>query len=264
MEPSTPGRDERRLVRRWRTEGDVAAREELIARMLPLARSIARRYANRGEPLDDLEQVACAGSAEGRRRLRPRPRGALGQLRDSDDRGELKRHFRDRGWMMRVPRELQELHARVVSARGRLRDDLGRSPTVTELTAAVGADEEASSRRCVRPMPTARCRSTRRRATAVSRSRPRRWRPATTSGPRRERCCRRVARAARTGARDRAAAVLRGPDAARDRRRARPLADARLAAHPADRRRVARADRLRRGGLSAPRGSDSADETPFS
>ncbi len=142
MEPSTPGRDERRLVRRWRTEGDVAAREELIARMLPLARSIARRYANRGEPLDDLEQVACVGLLKAVDGFDPDREVRLASYAIPTIAGELKRHFRDRGWMMRVPRELQELHARVVSARGRLRDDLGRSPTVTELTAAVGADEE--------------------------------------------------------------------------------------------------------------------------
>ncbi len=142
MDLSTPERDERWLLRRWRTEGDRAARDEVIARMMPLARSLARRYANRGEPIDDLEQVACVGLLKAVDGFDPDRDVRFASYAIPTIAGEIKRHFRDRGWMMRVPRHLQELHAQVAGARERLRDDLGRPPTIAELAAVVGADEE--------------------------------------------------------------------------------------------------------------------------
>ena len=77
----------RALLQRWHREGDRAARDELAERLLPLAHGLARRYAGKGEPLDDLEQVACVGPAEGDRPLRLRARGPLRHLRRPDDRG---------------------------------------------------------------------------------------------------------------------------------------------------------------------------------
>jgi RNA polymerase sigma-B factor len=146
MDPTTapaPGGDDvRALLERWHTQGDRAARDEVAARMLPLARSLARRYANKGEPLDDLEQVACVGLIKAIDRFDLSRDVRFATYAVPTIAGELKRHFRDRGWMMRVPREVQELSSRIGAARERLLHDLSRSPTVAELARATGAEEE--------------------------------------------------------------------------------------------------------------------------
>ena len=85
--------------------------------MLPLARSLARRYAGKGEPLDDLEQVASLGLLKAIDRFDVSRDVRFATFAVPTIAGEIKRHFRDRGWMLRVPRELQELSARVVRAR---------------------------------------------------------------------------------------------------------------------------------------------------
>jgi RNA polymerase sigma-B factor len=123
----------RELLRRWRDQKDHAAREELVARMLPLARSLARRYANKGEPLDDLEQVASVGLLKAIDRFDLDREVKFATFAVPTIAGEIKRHFRDRGWMLRVPREVQELNARLTRTREALTRDLGRSPTVDEL-----------------------------------------------------------------------------------------------------------------------------------
>ena len=132
----------RTLLRRWHADGDRAARAELAERMLPLARSLARRYAGKGEPLEDLEQVASLGLLKAIDRFDVSRDVRFATFAVPTIAGELKRHFRDRGWMLRVPREIQELSARVVSAREALTRDLGRSPTVDEVARAVGAGVE--------------------------------------------------------------------------------------------------------------------------
>jgi RNA polymerase sigma-B factor len=137
-----PGVDERALLRRWHDEGDVVARDALAESMLPLARNLARRYANRGEPLDDLEQVACVGLMKAIDRFDPGREVRFATFAVPTIAGEIKRHFRDRGWMLRVPRDVQELSAKLNRARDRLTRDLGRVPTVSELAAAAGAGEE--------------------------------------------------------------------------------------------------------------------------
>ena len=103
----------RELLRRWHDDEDHAAREELVARMLPLARSLARRYANKGEPLDDLEQVASVGLLKAIDRFDLDREVKFATFAVPTIAGEIKRHFRDRGWMLRVPRDVQELNARV-------------------------------------------------------------------------------------------------------------------------------------------------------
>ncbi len=123
----------RELLARWHAGRDQAAREEAVARMLPLARALARRYANRGEPLDDLEQVASVGLLKAIDRFDCSRDVKFATFAVPTIAGELKRHFRDRGWMLRVPRDVQELNARL----GRARDRVTR-----ELAAAAGADEE--------------------------------------------------------------------------------------------------------------------------
>jgi RNA polymerase sigma-B factor len=145
MDPTTAGAagDEvRLLLRRWHVDEDASARDELVTRMLPLARSLARRYAGKGEPLDDLEQVACLGLIKAVDRFDLDRDVRFATYAVPTMAGELKRHFRDRGWMVRVPRDVQELSARIGRERERLSHDLGRSPTVEELVERTGADEE--------------------------------------------------------------------------------------------------------------------------
>jgi len=132
----------RALLRRWHEHGDGAARAELAERMLPLARSLARRYAGKGEPLEDLEQVASLGLLKAIDRFDVSRDVRFATFAVPTIAGELKRHFRDRGWMLRVPREVQELSARVVRAREALTRELGRSPTVAEVSGSLGAGVE--------------------------------------------------------------------------------------------------------------------------
>jgi RNA polymerase sigma-B factor len=129
----------RELLRRWHDQEDHAAREELVARMLPLARSLARRYANKGEPLDDLEQVASVGLLKAIDRFDLDREVKFATFAVPTIAGEIKRHFRDRGWMLRVPRDVQELNARLTRTRESLTRDHGRSPTVEELAAGAQA-----------------------------------------------------------------------------------------------------------------------------
>src|SRR3954454_23668786 len=97
----------RALLLRWHREGDRAARDEVAERMLPLAHGLARRYANKGEPLDDLQQVACVGLLKAIDRFDLDREVRLATFAVPPIVGELKRHFRDRGWLLRVPRDVQ-------------------------------------------------------------------------------------------------------------------------------------------------------------
>jgi RNA polymerase sigma-B factor len=110
--------------------------------MLPLARNLARRYAHRGEQLDDLEQVACVGLMKAIDRFDASREVRFATFAVPTIAGEIKRHFRDRGWMLRVPREVQELAAKLGPARDRLTRDLGRAPTVSELAIGVGSTDD--------------------------------------------------------------------------------------------------------------------------
>jgi RNA polymerase sigma-B factor len=107
---------------------DPGARERLIEHYMPLARRLASRYRHSGESLDDLSQVACLGLIKAIDRFDPGagpfPRFAVPTIT-----GEIKRHFRDKGWSMRVPRELQERTIDVGDAVDHLATELGRSPT---------------------------------------------------------------------------------------------------------------------------------------
>jgi RNA polymerase sigma-B factor len=132
----------RELLRRWHQEGDRAARAELAVLMLPLARSLARRYAGKGEPLEDLEQVASLGLLKAIDRFDVSRDVRFATFAVPTIAGELKRHFRDRGWMLRVPRDIQELSARVTRCRDALTREIGRSPTVEEVARTLGAGVE--------------------------------------------------------------------------------------------------------------------------
>ncbi|MEJ7817523.1 MAG: SigB/SigF/SigG family RNA polymerase sigma factor [Thermoleophilaceae bacterium] len=124
---------DRELLRRLHEEGDATARERLVARHLPLVRSLARRYAGRGEALEDIEQVGAIGLLKAIDRFELGREVSLATYATPTVVGEIKRHFRDKGWAIRVPRALQELNARMSATIDRLTSRLGRSPTVAEI-----------------------------------------------------------------------------------------------------------------------------------
>jgi RNA polymerase sigma-B factor len=130
---------EQALLRRYHLQGDPRARDQLAEEMLPLARALAGRYAGRGEPLDDLVQVACVGIMKAIEGFDLTREVRFSSYATPTVLGEIKRHFRDRTWSIRVPRGLQELQLVVAKKRDELTSELGRSPNVTELAAAVDA-----------------------------------------------------------------------------------------------------------------------------
>jgi RNA polymerase sigma-B factor len=135
-------RDDRRLLERYHREGDRAAREALVERFLPLARQLARRYQRGGEPLDDLVQVASLGLLKAIDRFDPDRPTAFSSFAVPTILGELKRHFRDRGWSVRVPRDLQEMAVRVDRVTDDLARELGRAPTPVEIGEHIGVTAE--------------------------------------------------------------------------------------------------------------------------
>ncbi len=117
-------------------------REELIVEHLPLVRALARRYANRGEPLDDLEQAGTIGLIKAVDRFDPRKGTDLRSFATPTILGEIRRHFRDRTWAVRVARGLKDDYSKVVSASGALTSRLGRTPSVGEIAAEADLSEE--------------------------------------------------------------------------------------------------------------------------
>jgi RNA polymerase sigma-B factor len=135
-------REDRRLLERYHRDGDREAREALVERFLPLARQLARRYQRGGEPLDDLIQVASLGLLKAIDRFEPDRPSAFSSFAVPTILGELKRHFRDRGWSVRVPRDLQEMAVRVERVAEELSRELGRAPTPGEIGEHIGATTE--------------------------------------------------------------------------------------------------------------------------
>jgi RNA polymerase sigma-B factor len=125
-------RDDRRLMRRHQ-RGDAGARDELIERYMPLARSLALRYRRASEPLDDLIQVASVGLVKAVDRWDADRGLAFSSYAVPTILGELRRYFRDATWDVRPARDLQELCLAVEEAREKLWGELGRSPTVADL-----------------------------------------------------------------------------------------------------------------------------------
>jgi RNA polymerase sigma-B factor len=121
---------------------DVTLRDELVAAHLGLAEYLARRFANRGEPLDDLVQVASLGLLKAVGRFEPDRGVEFSTYATHTIVGELKRHFRDKGWAIRAPRRMQELYLRLGKVVATLGQELGRSPTIAELAAEVEVSEE--------------------------------------------------------------------------------------------------------------------------
>jgi RNA polymerase sigma-B factor len=108
-------------------------REQLVRANLPLVQHLARRFANRGEPLDDLTQVGTIGLLKAIDRFAPERGVEFSTYATPTIVGEIKRHFRDRGWSIRVPRRLQEMRLSLGTATSELTQQLGRSPTVAEI-----------------------------------------------------------------------------------------------------------------------------------
>jgi RNA polymerase sigma-B factor len=141
---ASPGRarEERELFARYRETRERADRDVLFDRFLPLARQLARRYQRSTEPFDDLFQVACLGLVKAIDRFDTTRGTAFSSYAVPTIAGELKRHFRDRAWSVRVPRDLQELALTVERAASELSPNLHRQPTVAEIAAHVGATDE--------------------------------------------------------------------------------------------------------------------------
>lgn len=120
----------------------AAVREELVRRHLPLAEHLARRFRNRGEPLDDLVQVAVVGLLKAIDGFDPRRGVDFTSYAIPTMVGEVKRHFRDKGWSVRVPRRLKEMKLDVTKAAATLTQQLGRTPTSSDLAAHLGVTED--------------------------------------------------------------------------------------------------------------------------
>ena len=133
---------ERRLLVRYHELGDLAAREELCERFLPLARDLALRYTYTDEPFDDLLQVASLGLIKAIDRFEPGRGTKFTSYAAPTILGELKRHFRDKGWSLHVPRDLQERTLAVSRATEVLSKELGRSPKVREVAHHLGCTAE--------------------------------------------------------------------------------------------------------------------------
>jgi RNA polymerase sigma-B factor len=135
-------KDERELFTRLRAAPTPANREEAVKRYLPLARGLAARYSYSVEPAEDLQQVAAIGLLNAIDRFDPDRGAAFTSYAIPTILGELRRHFRDRTWALRVPRSHQELTVRMERARDELATSLGRHPTIAELSRRLDVDQE--------------------------------------------------------------------------------------------------------------------------
>jgi RNA polymerase sigma-B factor len=137
-----PRIDDKILLRKYHEEGDLHAREKLIEQYMSLVRSLARRYSYRGEQLEDLVQIGAIGLIKAIDRFDLERGVELTTYATPNIIGEIKRHFRDKGWAVRVPRGLQELNVQLSRLMEQLTVQLGRSPTIPELAKASGSTEE--------------------------------------------------------------------------------------------------------------------------
>ena len=211
-------------------------RDQAIEAWLPLARHLAHRYSGRGEPTDDLIQTATVGLIKAVDKFDPDRGVDFAGYAIPTIIGEIKRHFRDRTWSVRVPRRLQELRLAITEANSTLTHTLGRSPTVADIAAHLGVTEEE----VLEGLEGARAYNATTLSTPISarrqhrtRRHPRRRGPRirTRRAPRRPRP--RPGHPRRTRTEDPHPALLRQPDPVADRRPDRHLPDARLPpAHP--------------------------------
>jgi RNA polymerase sigma-B factor len=140
--PSIRAEEELALLRRYRETGDEHSRDELVAMMMPWVRRVAQRYSNRGLDTDDLVQVGSLGLLKAIDRFDFDRGVRLTTFAEPNVTGEIKRHFRDHGWSVRPPRDLQELNAEVMRTIEVLAAQLQRSPTVAEIATYLNSTEE--------------------------------------------------------------------------------------------------------------------------
>ena len=140
--PTERAREDKLLFKRYLETRDPEARDALVERFLPLARQLARRYQRAEEPLDDLIQVASLGLVKAIDRFDADREVAFSSYAVPTILGEIKRHFRDRTWSVRVPRDLQELSLRVDRLVVTMARELQRSPTVPEIAEKLECSEE--------------------------------------------------------------------------------------------------------------------------
>ena len=130
------------LLVAYHRNGDEAARDQALIELMPLVRALALRYAGRGEPLEDLVQVGSIGLIKAVDRFDIDRGVDFPSYAVPTIVGEIRRHFRDKAWAMHVPRRLKELSLRLSRVLDQLTTELGRSPTIAELAAAAGVEEE--------------------------------------------------------------------------------------------------------------------------
>jgi RNA polymerase sigma-B factor len=138
----TSGRELDARFAEYRRSGDRNLRNELVEAHVRLAEFLARRFQHRGEVLDDLRQVALVGLLKAVERFEPERGLQFSSFATPTVIGELKRHFRDKGWAVRVPRRIQELHLELDQTVASLTQELQRPPTTAEIAARAGAWEE--------------------------------------------------------------------------------------------------------------------------
>ena len=129
------------LIREYREEGNLQARERLIQQYMPLVKSLARRHSMRGEQYEDLVQVGCIGLIKAVDRFDPQRRVEFGAFAIPNVAGEIKRHLRDRGSPIRVPRRLQELRPSLCACSAELSARLERPATISEIAESSGVAE---------------------------------------------------------------------------------------------------------------------------
>src|SRR2546430_4397234 len=129
------------LLREYREEGDLRARDRLIQQYMPLVKSLARRHSMRGEQYEDLVQVGCIGLIKAVDRFDPQRRVEFGAFATPNVAGEIRRHRRDRGWPIRIPRRLQELRPGLCACSAELSARLERPATISEIAESSGVAE---------------------------------------------------------------------------------------------------------------------------
>ena len=138
-----PRREEvRRLLREYAATRDPHIRDRLVQLNSDLVHFIARRFANRGEPLEDIEQVGFLGLIQAIERFDPSLENEFSTFATPTIMGEIRRYFRDKSWAVRVPRRLQENYLRVVRAQDELSRTLGRQPSIAEIGQNVGLEPD--------------------------------------------------------------------------------------------------------------------------
>ena len=129
------------LIREYREDGNLRARDRLIQQYMPLVKSLARRHCMRGEQYEDLVQVGCIGLIKAVDRFDPQRRVEFGAFAIPNVAGEIKRHLRDRGWPIRIPRRLQELRPGLCACSAELSARLERPATISEIAESSGVAE---------------------------------------------------------------------------------------------------------------------------